>query len=203
MDWENLPITEIMDSIKLETEPIKALNDVIKLGSEKLPSLIWAEYKNLNIKDDVTEATNWIQKSIDKFPKSKGIYLGLDTLNMNEGEGTNIEIGFSEQCNPKEFDSEWIYDCENYGDGHLIKGLYNVSDSFNNEGKYSENERRFAEYMIFLGYSGIVLREALLKVEIGKNFLSIWGFSDGDMFFLVQKKGKKRIVVTDIEIASE
>jgi hypothetical protein len=69
-------------------------------------------------------------------------------------------------------------------------------DTFVNEEKWTSYERSFAEYLIFSGYSGIVFREVLLMVEIKNDFLSIWGFHDGDSFFLVaQLLGKRKIML--------
>lgn len=150
----------------------------------------------MNIQRDIEAASNWLNASIIELPNTQGIYLGLDTLNMEQGFGSNIEIGLSSSCNPNEITDDWAYDCENYGNSHLIKGLYEVSDSFNNEGKWTAGERSFAEYLVFLGYSGVILRSALLQLETKNDFLSVWGFHDGDMFFLVQQIGGLKSIVT-------
>lgn len=200
MDFELLPIAETMMVLRKESNPQIAFQKIIEFGKEKLPSLIWDQYIKIDIERDINDAEKWIKKSLKDFPKSKGIYLGLDTLNMDAGNGTNIEIGLSQNCDPNEFSDDWTYDCEYYGKPHLIKGLYEVSDTFQNNEKWSNDERSFAEYLIFLGYSGVVLREALNKLKTSNDFLSIWGFHDGDMFFLLQKIGDKRTIVTEIDL---
>ncbi|MCB9050802.1 MAG: hypothetical protein H6556_15360 [Lewinellaceae bacterium] len=201
MNWEDLPINDIRRILRIESDPQKAFQQIVESGEQKLPSNIWSEFKKMNIGRDIQEAKNWLTKNIKEFPNFSGIYLGLDTLNMDEGTGVNIEIGLSSDCNPDIFTDEWAFECDFYGEGHLIKGLYEVADCFENEGKWTDDERAFSEYLIFLGYSGIILREALRNLTTENDFLSIWGFHDGDMFFLVQKKGELESVVTEIELS--
>ena len=197
MDFEKLPIDQILSEIKNQPDPQLAFGNILAFAQDALPSNIWGTFSRIDLQTDIAEATTWLQKTISQFPDSKGIYLGLDTLNMDEGNGSNIEVGLSTECAPAELTDEWTYDCENYGEPHLLKGLYLVSDSFENEELWSDDERQFAEYVIFLGYSGIVLREALFNLETADDFISIWGFHDGDMFFLVNKLGGKTSVITD------
>lgn len=200
MDFNLLPFDKLLSELENQKDPDKAFSNIVGFGNDALPSKIWETFKDVKLEKDIQEATNWIQSTIDEFPEAKGIYLGLDTLNMDNGKGTNVEIGLSDDCDPHVFSDEWTYECENYGDSHLIGSLYSVSDSFSNEKKWSNDETSFAEYLIFLGYSGVVLREALLKVKIKNDFISIWGFHDGDMFYLVNKIGEKRNIITGTEI---
>lgn len=200
MNWEDLPIDETRREIRIEENPTKAILKVVDYGRQKLPSKIWNEFENMNIEKDIQEAQTWLNQNLKKYSDFSGIYLGLDTLNMEEGQGTNLEIGLSKSCDPKIFSDEWAYECENYGESHLIKGLYEVSDSFNNQEKWTSEERNFTEYLIFLGYSGIVLKEALTNLKIENDYLSLWGFHDGDMFFLTQKIGNINSVVTEIDL---
>jgi len=199
MNFELLPIDETIAVLRTEMNPVLAFRQIVNYGEQRLPSKIWDEYKNLDIERDIKLATEWMVSSISEFPNSTGIYLGLDTLNMDDGNGTNVEIGFSEDCDPSILNDEWTYDIENYGEGHLIEGLNEVSDTFINEDKWTDDERSFTEYLIFLGYSGVVLREALKKANINHDYLSNWGFHDGDMFFLIQKKGGLTIITPDTE----
>ncbi len=197
MNFELLPVDETLEILKAQANPKKAFIEIIAECNIKLPSKIWNEYSSLNISVDINEAIDWLQSCINKYPKTTGVYLGLDTLNMDNGKGQNVEIGLSTSCNPKEFSDEWAYDCEVYGDSHLIKGLSDVSDSFENEDKWTSDELRFAEYMIFLAYSGIVFREALKELKLDNDLLSIWGFHDGDMFLLSQCLSGKFTLITD------
>ena len=200
MNFQLLPINETIQILKTESDCEVAIEKIISCAQKALKSEIWKEYKALDIKRDIKEATTWIQDSIDKFPDSTGIYLGLDTLNMDNGNGTNIEIGLSKSCTPAELYDDWAYECENYGQSHLIKGLYDVAHTFDSFEKWTKEESNFAEYIIFLGYSGVILREALNNLKTNNDFLSIWGFHDGDMFLLTQKNKDSRLIVVDFEL---
>jgi hypothetical protein len=137
---------------------------------------------------DISAATEWIKKCLKNVPEVRGIYLGLDTLNMEYGKGSNVEIGMNSKCDPTKISIDWAFDCDTYGDRHLIKGLYSFFANFT--GPDDEN-KYLAEYVIFLGYSGIVLREALLKASIPSDFISCWGFHDGDLLLLMNSIGGK------------
>lgn len=197
MDFEKLPIDQLLSEIKNQPDPKQAFENILAFAQNALPSKIWGSFSKMDLQADITDTTDWLQKTINQFPGSKGIYLGLDTLNMDEGNGTNIEIGLSTDCDPGELTDEWTYECENYGEPYLLNGLYLVSDGFENEELWSDDEREFAEYVIFLSYSGVVLREALFNLKTVDDFISIWGFHDGDMFFLVNKLNDKKAVITD------
>jgi hypothetical protein len=200
MNFELLPIDETMQVLRTESDFEIAFKKIIGYANNNLPSEIWKQYEMLNIERDIEEAIKWLQNSLTEFPDSKGIYLGLDTLNMDEGNGTNVEIGLSKSCNPNEFSDDWAYDCEDYGESHLIKGLFEVADTFVNTEKWTNDETSFAEYIVFLGYSGVILREALNRVKTENDFLSIWGFHDGDMFLLTQKKSGITSIVTEVDL---
>jgi hypothetical protein len=193
-------IDDIINAIQNIPDAKAALESIIHSANKKLPSKIWANFNSLTIQTDTAGAEKWIQSNINQYPGTKGIYLGLDTLNMDNGKGTNIEIGLSAECDPRIFSTDWSYECDYYGKGHLINGLFLMSDSFSQSEKWSYEERSTAKYVIFLGYSGIILREALQKIDIENDFLSVWGFHDGDMFFLINKRGNTRTCIANIDI---
>lgn len=193
-------INQVIDQIQNNQDPKNAFQNIIAIGRKNLPSNIWESFEVMNLEMDIANVQIWLQDNLARFPKTTGIYLGLDTLNMDYGKGSNIEIGLSDACNASEFSDDWTYECDHYGSSHLIYGLNLVSDNFTNATKWSSEERSFSEYIIFLGYSGIVLREALLNITTENDFLSIWGFHDGDMFYLVNKRGLNRYIVANIDI---
>jgi hypothetical protein len=200
MNWEDLPIDETRSTLRIEENPKKAFLKILDFSKQKLPSKIWDEFVNMNIERDVQETQKWLRQNLEEFPDFRGIYLGLDTLNMDNGSGSNLGIGLSNNCDPKEFSDEWAYECEYYGESHLIKSLSEVSNCFDNTEKWTDEERDFSEYIIFLGYSGIILREALKNLRITKDYISIWGFHDGDMFFLIHKIGYVESIITEIDL---
>ena len=189
MNWNNTPIDEIREIIRIENDPKLAIKKIIEVCRNKIPSSIWAEFEGMKIEQDILDAEKWLKESFDEFPEFKGIYFGLDTLNMGSGNGSNIEIGLSKSCDPKILSDEWTFNCEFYGKNHLIKGLHEISSSFLEKNKWNSEVRAVAEYVIFLGYSGIILRDSIKKLNISTDYLSIWGFHDGDMFFLSQRRG--------------
>lgn len=200
MNFDLLPIDETMQILKTESDSQIAFQKVIAHCQKNFPSEIWKEYNELSMERDINEATNWLQQAFTQFPDTKGIYLGLDTLNMDDGNGTNVEIGLSSSCNPNEFSDDWMYSCQNYGDSHLIKGLNDVANTFTDTTTWTSDETSFAEYIVFIAYSGIVLKNALNNVETKNDFLTIWGFHDGDMFFLTQQLNGKKSIVTEVEL---
>ncbi len=199
MDFELLPIKEIMLVLRAEPDAKTAFKGIIEAANKKMPSKIWEIFDEMSINKDIEDAFIWIKNQVNEHPNSKGIYFGLDTLNMNDGNGTNVEIGLSKSCNPKELSDEWTYDCEEYGKSHLIRGLYLASESYIDDSQWTADERSFAEYVVFLGYSGIVFREALDQLETENDFFSIWGFHDGDTFFLMQKANGLKSMITEMD----
>ncbi|MHA4812569.1 hypothetical protein ACX0G9_31035 [Flavitalea flava] len=196
MDFELIPIKEILDEITHQRNAQEAFSNIIRAAPRKFPSKIWEEFRDMSFIDDISDATNWIQRTLDDFPNTKGIYLGLDTLNMNGGKGSNVEIGLNSKCDPSLLSMEWVFDCDQYGPNHLIKGLYSNSES----GKWTRDEESMAEYVVFLGYGGLILRESLLEVKIKNDFISNWGFHDGDMFLLVNKVGMNRKILANVDV---
>jgi hypothetical protein len=186
MDFEKLPIKETLSEIDNEPNPHKAFENILNFGRENLPSKIWDTFKNMNLDRDIDDATKWIKSTLNKYPDTKGIYFGLDTLNMNDGNGSNAAIGLNADCDPSSISDDYTYDCETYGESHLIRGLFEVENGFNSE-LWPYDESAFTEYVIFLAYSGLVLRDALKKANIKNDFITVWGFHDGDSFFLLQK----------------
>lgn len=188
-----LPVDEILTEIRIEKDPRKAMRHIVESGRNLLASEIWDAFEEMDMERDIRAAQHWLEDNLDQLPDFTGIYFGLDTLNMDEGDGSNLEIGLSHSCDPGVLSDEWVYECEYYGESHLIKGLFEVSDCFSNEEKWGDEVVNFAEYTIFLGYSGLILRETLNRLEIKNNFISVWGFHDGDTFFLMQKVGKRSL----------
>ena len=172
MDFELIPFEEIRNEITLHPNPELAFKNILQAEKKNCPALDWDQFSVKYMDTDISEATQWIKKSMKNMPDVKGIYLGLDTLNMEDGKGSNVEIGMNSSCDPTESSIDWAFDCNTYGDRHLIMGLYSFFANFS--GPDDEN-KDLAEYVIFLGYSGLVLREALLKASIKSDFISCWG----------------------------
>ncbi len=188
MGFELIPFEEIRNEITLQTSPEQAFKSILQAATKNCPALDWDQFSVSYMNTDIIAATQWIKKTLKSMPDVKGIYLGLDTLNMEDGKGSNVEIGMNTNCDPTKISIDWAFDCDTYGDRHMIKGLYSFFANFS--GPDDEN-KDLAKYVIFLGYSGLVLREALLKASIKSDFISCWGFHDGDLLLLMNNIGQK------------
>ncbi|MDO6435694.1 hypothetical protein Q4E93_34085 [Flavitalea sp. BT771] len=188
MDFELIPFEDIRNEITLQASPELAFKNILQAAKRNYPALDWEQFSVKYMDADISAATRWIKKALGRLRDVKGIYLGLDTLNMEDGKGSNVEIGINANCDPTEISVDWAFDCDTYGDRHLIKGLYSF---FANFAEPDDQNKDLAEYVIFLGYSGLVLREALLKANIESDFISCWGFHDGDLLLLMNKIGQK------------
>lgn len=104
-----------------------------------------------------------------------------DTLNMDGGAGTNIEIGCA-PCDTATDATDWIYGDLRYGGSLLIRGLCALHATYSLP--QWETLFSFSDYLVFLGYSGLVLREALKHFSAPQPLWVAWGFHDGDMFVL-------------------
>ncbi len=123
------------------------------------------------------------------MPNATGIYLGLDTLNMGEGEGTNIEFGGTAACDVSKDEVDWVYGKLKYGESHLIGGLYELQRIYSEPDW--ESSFSFTDYILFLGYSGIILGQAFIRLATKRRLLPAWGFHDGDLFVLGRKTPEK------------
>ena len=81
------------------------------------------------------------------------------------------------------------------GKPHLIRGLYELHSVYSGPAWRVRDEAvaqgtyfAFADYALFLGYSGIILRHAFGHFPADRSLLAVWGFHDGDMFLLGRMK---------------
>lgn len=77
MDFEKLPIDQILSEIKNQPNPQVAFGNILAFAQDALPSKIWGTFSRMDLQADIAAATTWLQKTINEFPGSKGIYLGL------------------------------------------------------------------------------------------------------------------------------
>jgi hypothetical protein len=181
------PIDVILNAIRKMETPDKAFYKVLSVAEEMCPSKVWGRL-GWDSGRDTANALGWLEAEFRKARTFTGVYLGLDTLNMGEGDGMNVDIGFSTKCDVSNLnDEDWTYSLERHGKEHLIQSLYEMKAVYENERKYGPEARDLADYVVFLAYSGIVLGNALSKLKHENPYLVKWGFHDGDMFWLAQK----------------
>jgi hypothetical protein len=127
------------------------------------PSGLWKALPKPDVRRDAGAAASWISAELAAHSHNDittGLYLGLDTLNMdNDPAPYNLEIGGTARCNPSELTMAWVSRCEWHGHDHLIEGLRTFKHVYDDE-QWPHEVRDFADYMVPLAYSGIVLAAA-------------------------------------------
>jgi hypothetical protein len=185
MDFENVPHEELMHALATMSDPLSALTGVLQLAYERYPLPVlkraWPE-----LASDIQQARSRIRQGLADHPRANGIYLGLDTLTMQDGQGTNIEMGFSDAADMSGSPTDWTYGDLDPGAPWLMQGIFKASTEYD---QLQADDRWFAEYVIFLSYSGVVLGAALQQELTTRPSLVIWGFRDADLFKLARSDG--------------
>jgi hypothetical protein len=182
-----LPIYETLAIVRDHSSPTIAWEDILSLCRVASPTKPWATLPNLDLERDISAATAWLTSQLARFPNAVGIYLGLDTLNMGEGDGKNIEFGCTSDCDACTDSVDWLYNDQlKYGDDHLIYGLYELQRIYETESW--KDAYSLCDYIFFLGYSGIVFAQAFARLSTLGTLLPVWGFHDGDMFVMGRKQ---------------
>jgi hypothetical protein len=193
----DVPFDDILTVIRRLTDPQSAFADLRAIGELRSPSPMWRAIKTPDVRADVDAAASWLYGTITPF-RPTGVYLGLDTLNERDGQGKNVEIGMTIKADPVPLNMDWAYRCEKYGDDHLIRGMYETHQTYKAFGLEYE-VGLLADYLFFLGYSGIVLTAAIEKLRVEGPTMFVWGFHDGDIGFLARSSpdGVERLVTFD------
>jgi hypothetical protein len=188
MDW----IYEVAEIVKTAPDAQTGWPALIELCRLTQPSELWSAIPKIEPQRDVSAAAKWLRGQLHSAAApdpARGVYLGLDTLNMEGTGGHNVEIGATKECDPFKLESEWAWHCEWYGESHLIAGLKDLKRVY--EAPEFEPVSGFADYALFLGYSGLVLAQAMEALKVSAPLLAAWGFHDGDLFFLGRRETKR------------
>ena len=178
-------IDKTLEIVRTQPDPQRAWSEVISACRDCEPSDLWQALPPVDFERDILAAAQWLSSQLATQPDVSGIYLGLDTLNMKDGSGTNIGFGGSTVCDASQSEQDWIEDNLKFGDAHLIRSLLRLREVYS-QPKW-EDSYMLADYVLFLGYSGIVLREALIRMTTHRSILVSWGFCEGDNFLLGRK----------------
>jgi hypothetical protein len=183
-----LPIEGTLSIVREKRPPETAWGEILALGRRAHAFRPWDSLPTMDFERDIVAATNWLTAELRALPDAVGLYLGLDTLNMDWEDGAkNVEFGGSSNCDPTQDSPAWLWSAElQYGSDHLIEGLRDLNHVYRTE-KW-EDAFDFCDYILFLGYSGIVFAEAFERLETPRTLLPAWGFHDGDMFTLGRKQ---------------
>jgi len=177
-----MPIDELLTILRKKADPKAAWGQTLDLLRGSIPSNLWDALPSMEIQRDAEAAAAWLRAALKEASGPIGVYLGLDTLNMDAGAGYNVEVGWKAGFNVEDDGTEWIYSGLEYGPRHLIEGLSDLHAIYSRP----EWEELFssADYLLFLAYSGVVLRAAICLAPLPRPLLATWGFHDGDMFVL-------------------
>jgi len=167
----------------------KCWQAILRLCQKSAPDVPWRDLPLPDMERDIVAASHWLSAQIAALPDATGIYLGLDTLNMDNGHGTNLDFGGTAACDVSQDQVEWVYGQLKFGEKHLIRGLYELQQVYSQPRWKSVFS--FADYMLFLGYSGIILGHAFNRLSTVRCLLPAWGFQDGDLFVLGRKTPDK------------
>ena len=146
------------------------------------PSEAWRLLPRPDVDGDVERASTWLAQQFAACPHDvRGVYLGLDTLNM--ALGSNVEIGISATADVGSDEIEWTFDRNIWrGESHLIASLRSMKRAYGR--RAWRDVTPDPDYTVFLGYSGVVLAAAVERASVGHDLIAAWGFHDGDMFVL-------------------
>ena len=85
---------------------------------------------------------------------------------------------------------EWVHGNLAYGEVHQIRGLYEFRQEYGQEQWRVQDEAiaqgtafGFADYVLFLAYSGIVLSHAFVRLRLTRPDLPVWAFTTEICFF--------------------
>lgn len=187
-----MPFEKIFNLIREQEDVDKAWAQVIDLCRESHPSEMWGVLPKVDFSQDIFATSAWIGNSLPKSTESLCIYLGLDTLNMDEIHGENIEIGW---CigSVQQDGMGWMYGDLTYGPPFLIGGLKKLHSVYSQA--QWEQVFSFADYILFLVYSALVLRDALKISTNTCDKLVAWGFHDGDILNLCRIEGGEMTLI--------
>ncbi len=176
----NIPFADILRCVHVDQDPSIAFTSLVCVGRSVYKSAVWDSVPKIDISADILSAQQWLKKETADSSIT-GIYLGLDTLNENDGAGENIEIGFTHHADPASSDIEWTYKLPKYRSGHLICGVYELHAWYESELDQNDELQLLLDYIFFLGYSGVILGAAIQKERLQNHCMFVWGFHDGDL----------------------
>lgn len=177
-----LPISQTLQIVASHQNPIQGWSDIVSVCRANCPPMPWHTLPNPEIERDIHTATTWLSEETELLSGATGVYLGLDTLNMEDGDGRNVELGVSNACDTNRDDIDWVDDLLEPRSSHLIRGLQTLHQVYAQE--HWRNAFDICDYIFFLGYSGIVFSGAFAKFSPRRTMLVVWGFHDGDLFVL-------------------
>ncbi len=180
-----MPIAQILDLLRADLAPELVWRRVLEACKLHLPSALWQTLPAVDIDGDAEAIRDWLARSLEGVSGPVGLCLGLDTLNMRDGAGTNLELGWKRNCVVGSDDTGWAFEHLERGSRTLIVGLVALQAEYRQD--RWKAQFGMADYALFLAYSGVVLAQALRHLARQDPLLAAWGFHDGDLFALCRR----------------
>ena len=160
----------------------KCVFDALRaIGSKHLPRRRWDKIRvPVLFEADVLETTKWINGVVALYQASNA-YVALDTLNENDGQGKNVSTGMTRMLDSAAELHGWDPKWEGPRECHLVWGLFELHQSYLKWG-LEYPARVLADYVMFMGYSGLVYAAAVERSTLRENCRFVWGFGE-DMPF--------------------
>ena len=180
----DIPYDDIFAVVRAGGDPQKSFDALREVGRAWMPSEVWDKVRTPKADADIWLAAAWLAEPL-KENRPTGVYFGLDTLNEQDGNGSNLEGGWTRKADPTVLAMDWAYALEGRCDRHLVDGIYKAHRAYRRFG-LSYPSSLPADYVFFFGYSGVVLAAALERLGIDWPCLFIWGFHDGGLCYLAR-----------------
>jgi hypothetical protein len=182
MEKQILKTLDILRSHK-DSEPAWA--EIVALCRAAKKRMPWDSLPTPDIERDARAASQWLSAELQQQPNARCIALALDTLNM-EDAAYNVQFVGTGAGEPDDGQVGLLFEEDaTYGGQYLIPGLVELHQVYSQENW--EEAFTLCDYVLFLGYAGIILTAALRQLPAGRNFLAALGFFDGDLFALGRK----------------
>jgi len=176
-------IDQTLALVRGHTDSASDWTQLVDICRQVHPNCPWDDLPPPDVQSDLHDTWQWLQKELAEQPDAIGLYLGLDTLNMRDGKGMNIDFGATTECDSASDSPDWVWDVTlSYGSHHLIRGLVGLQATYSRP--VWRDSFDLCDYVFFLGYSGMILSEVFESFTLPSTFMPVWGFHDGDMFTL-------------------
>jgi hypothetical protein len=162
-----------------------AFDALRELGAKHLPRRKW---NNLRLpalfETDVLEAAIWIKDNVVPY-RATNVFLALDTMNERDGQGKNVTSLITRSLDPSAELKDWGHACEGPKALHLVWGLFGLHQLYLKwDLEYPASV--LVDYVIFLGYSGLMYAAAVERSCLKDDCRFVWGFGEDTPFPLVR-----------------
>lgn len=155
------------------------------IGQNHLPQRKWGKIRFPPLfQTDVLEAVKWINDVVLQH-RPTNVYLALDALNEQDGQGKNVATGMTRAVDPDAELRGWDPSWEGPSEHHLMWGLFELHQQYLAwDLRYPANV--LADYILFMGYSGLVYAAAIERSQCNFDCRFVWGFGEDAPFPLVR-----------------